>query len=184
MDFIYELKIPKERVAILIGKNGGIKREIEKSTNSKIRIDSKEGDVTIKSDDGVGLFTAKQVIIAIGRGFNPGVAMLLLKPDYEMVIININDYARTKKSLIRLKGRVIGEKGKSRRKIEELTDTDICVYGKTITIIGKIGDVDITRRAIESLLKGSQHKTVFNWLEKRKKEKSIERMFDVGFENE
>ena len=184
MDFVYELKIPKERVAILIGKNGEIKREIEKSTNSKIKVDSKEGDVIIRSNDGVGLFTAKQVIIAIGRGFNPNVAILLLKPDYEMIIININDYAKTKKSLIRLKGRVIGEKGKSRKKIEELTDTDICVYGKTITIIGKIDDVDTARRAIESLLKGSQHKTIFNLLEKRKKEKNIEKMFDVGFENE
>ena len=36
MEFSYELKIPKERVAVLIGKKGEIKKRIEDETSSKI----------------------------------------------------------------------------------------------------------------------------------------------------
>ena len=34
-EYNYELKIPQERVAVLIGKNGETKKEIEKLTESK-----------------------------------------------------------------------------------------------------------------------------------------------------
>ena len=34
-EYRYELKIPKERVAVLIGKDGSIKKEIEKNTKTK-----------------------------------------------------------------------------------------------------------------------------------------------------
>jgi len=47
MDYNLELKIPKERVAVLIGKNGEVKKELEEYTSAKIEIDSKEGDVKI-----------------------------------------------------------------------------------------------------------------------------------------
>ena len=70
----------------------------------------------------------------------------------------------------RLKGRVIGEKGKSRRVIEELTGCHISVYGKTIGIIGEASDVHLAHQAVGMLLQGSMHKTVFQFLEKQKKE--------------
>ena len=113
MEFRYELKIPKERVAVLIGKKGETKREVEIATKSKITVDSQEGDVFISGEDGLGLFNANEVIKAIGRGFNPDVALLLLKPDYVFEPINIKDYAKSKNSELRLKGRVIGKEGKS-----------------------------------------------------------------------
>jgi ribosomal RNA assembly protein len=52
-----------------------------------------------------------------------------------------------------------------------MTETHISVYGKTIGIIGDTEGASIARQAIESLLKGSQHSNVFNWLEKQRKEK-------------
>ena len=75
MDFVYELKIPKERVAVLIGKEGSVKEDIESSTKTKIKVDSKEGDVFISGEDGLGMYNAKEVIIAVGRGFNPETAL-------------------------------------------------------------------------------------------------------------
>ena len=72
--------------------------------------------------------------------------------------------------MIRLKGRVIGQEGKSRKIIEGLTETYISVYGKTISIIGQAENVSVARRAIESLLAGSNHATVYRWLEKKRRE--------------
>ena len=70
-EFSYEVKIPKERVAVLIGIKGETKRQIEQATQVKMDIDSEEGDVVITGDDGLALFSAREVIKAIGRGFNP-----------------------------------------------------------------------------------------------------------------
>jgi len=170
MEYSYELKIPKERVAVLIGKAGEVKKRIETDTNSKLNIDSHEGIVQITGDDTLGLFNAREVVKAIGRGFNPEIAELLIKGDYTFEIISLRDYAKTKKEMMRIKGRVIGAEGKSRKVIEELTESHICVYGKTIGLIGEPENVAIARRAIESLLSGSQHTNVYKWLEKQRKE--------------
>lgn len=170
MAFVYELKIPKQRIAVLIGKKGEIKKEIEETTKVSIKVDSKEGDVFLEGEDGLSLYTAREVVKAIGRGFNPEIAKRLLKPDYVYDQINIQDYAKTKNALQRLKGRVIGSEGKSRKNIESLTGCSLMVFGKTISIIGQSAWVPIARHAIGMLLQGSPHSTVYNWLEKKCKE--------------
>ena len=180
MEYNYELKLPKERIAVLIGKNGEVKKRIEEETKTEIKIDSKEGDIFIKGEDALNLFTAREVITAIGRGFNPEIAELLLKGDYGLEIINITEFTgKSKSTMMRLKGRVIGKEGKSRKTIEELTECYITVYGKTIGIIGRPEDLANARRAVESLLQGSPHANVYKWLEKRRREaKKIEMVED------
>lgn len=175
-EFSYELKIPKERIAVLIGKKGEVKKDLEQETKSKIKIDSDEGDVVIRGKDSLGLYTAREVIHAIGRGFNPDVAKLLLKPDYSFELVDVSDYADTKNSMIRLRGRVIGEDGKARRIIEQLTETNICVFGKTVGIIGEIANVSIAKRAIESLLQGSMHAGIYRDLEKKRSDLKLKKM--------
>jgi ribosomal RNA assembly protein len=167
-EFQYELKLPRDRIAVLIGKKGQIKKEIEVETATKITVDSDEGDVFIKGSDALKLYAAREVVNAIGRGFNPDIAQLLMKQDYSFEQLKMDDYTRSKNSQLRLKGRVIGSEGKARRTIEDLTETNICVYGKTIGIIGRTEYASIARRAVESLLSGSQHANVFRWLEKQR----------------
>jgi len=171
LQYSYELKIPKERIAVLIGKEGVVKADIETSTHSKLNIDSEEGDVIISGTDTIGMFSARDVVRAIGRGVNPDIALRLLKPDYCVEIINLKEHLgdASIKKLMRLKGRIIGAEGKARRTIEELTESSICVYGKTITMIGEIQNVSVARRAVESLLAGSPHASVYSWLEKNKR---------------
>lgn len=169
-EFSYELKIPEERVAVLIGSAGETKKEIERETKCKLDI-SKEGDVTITGDDGLMLFTAREIVRAIARGFNPQIAMFLLKPDYTLEIIDMKDIAGKNKNIMeRLKGRVIGTGGKSRAEIERLTETNLSIYGKTIGILGEAGNVSLAREAVAMLLQGSMHKTVYQFLEKKRKE--------------
>ena len=170
-EYSYELKIPRERVAVLIGKEGEMKKNIEADTNTRIKVDSREGDVFVYGRDALGLYTCREVIRSIGRGFNPEIAKLLLKQDYVFEVISLNDYTgKSKNTLLRLKGRVIGREGKSRRLIEELSEAYVSVYGKTIGIIGLPESASMAKNAIESLLKGSTHANVYKWLEKRRRE--------------
>ncbi len=172
-EYRYEIKIPKERVAVLIGKSGQVKKDIESAAKIEIDVNSKEGDVFITGNDPLKLFSAKEVIKSIGRGFNPDIAMLLFRQDYMFELINILDFARTKNDIIRMKGRIIGSEGKSRNVIEQLTECYVCVYGKTIGIIGELESVPTARRAIEMLLEGSPHSGVFKFLEKQRRRMKI-----------
>ncbi|MBW3010811.1 KH domain-containing protein [Candidatus Woesearchaeota archaeon] len=184
-EFQTELKIPKERIAILIGKDGEIKKELEDFTNTKIDVDSKDGDVFIKGNDGLNIFDAKEVITAIGRGFNPKIAFLLLKGDYVFEIINIKDFSTSQTGSARLKGRIIGTEGKTRKLIEEVTESYISVYGKTISIIGQPESANLAKQAVMNLLRGAQHNTVYRWLErKRRALKQREFMEKVGIRKE
>ena len=170
VEYSYELKVPKNRVAVIIGKEGRVKKEIEGATKTKLDIDSREGDVFVSGEDALGLYTAREIIKAIGRGFNPDIAKLLLKPDYIFEIVDLSEFAgKSKEVMLRLKGRVIGKEGKSRKLIEELTECNVSVFGKTIGIIGLPEPTSSARRAIESLLKGSNHASVYKWLEKRRR---------------
>jgi len=167
--FSYELKIPNERVAVLIGKKGEIKKQIEEETKTKIKVDSKEGDIFVEGENAISLYTTREIIKAIGRGFNPDIALLLLKQDYCFELIDLSEFTKTKNSLLRIKGRIIGKEGKCRRLIEELTETNISVYGKTTAMIGQAENVAVARKAIENLIKGSSHANVYRFLEKQRK---------------
>lgn len=179
--YSYELKIPQERVAVLIGKNGQIKKNIEADTKTQIKIDSLEGDIFIHGEDALGLYTAREVIRSIGRGFNPEIAKLLLKQDYVFEYIGLNEFAgKSKNTLLRLKGRVIGKEGRSRKLIEELSEAYISVYGKSISIIGTAESSSIAKRAVEALLRGSTHATVYKWLEKKRREMKRKRVMEMA----
>ncbi len=168
-EFAYQVKVPKERIAVLIGKNGETKKMLCDATKTKLDIDSNEGEVNVSGDDALSLYSTREIIKAIARGFNPETAMLLLKQDYAFDIINLPDFENPNQFL-RIKGRVIGKDGKSRRLIEEFTETYISVYGKTVAFIGQVDTLHLARKAVEMLIKGSPHSNVYQWLERRKRE--------------
>lgn len=178
-EYTYELKVPKDRIAVLIGKNGEIKSSLESETKTKINVDSKEGDIFVSGEDALTLYSVREVIRAIARGFNPEIAELLLKQDYSFELISLLDYVKDKNHFLRLKGRVIGADGKARKTIESLTETYLSVYGKTIGIIGRVDNVYAARKAVESLLAGSLHSSVYKWLEKRRRELKTKEFLDT-----
>ena len=171
-EFSYTIKIPKERVAVLIGTKGEAKKRIEQVTQSTIHIDSDEGEIQVTGTDALLLFTAREIIRAIGRGFNPEIAFLLEKPDYGLEVLTLG--ATTKNDAERLRGRIIGEGGKSRRVIEELTGAHISVYGKTVSILGDYEQLRHARKAVEMLLEGAAHPTVYKMLEKKRRLRKTE----------
>ncbi|MGC8936319.1 MAG: KH domain-containing protein [Candidatus Methanomethylicaceae archaeon] len=166
------LKIPLERAGALIGNKGKTKAEIEKSTGTNISVDGKTGEVVIEgsvnSKDPSGILKARDLINAIARGFSPERAFRLFSDGQILEIIDLKEIlGDSRNQLIRIKGRVIGEKGKTRRIIENLTNTYVSVYGHTVAIIGDYEEVRAAKEAIEMLLKGMQHGTVYRFLNRR-----------------
>jgi ribosomal RNA assembly protein len=149
-----------------------VKRRIEHCTGTKLVFDSETGEVQIEStsDNPLGVLKAREILRAIARGFSPERAFRLLEDDQYLEIIDIRDFAQSEKALSRLKGRAIGEQGKTRRIIEEASDVYISIYGKTISLIGDAERLAIAREAIQMLLEGAKHSSVYRFLERRRKE--------------
>ena len=174
------LRIPKERVAVVIGRKGQTKREIEERTKTKIEVDSETGEVFIASteetDDPLAVWKARDIVMAIGRGFSPERAFRLFNEGETLEVVNLTDIiiGNDKNALPRVRGRIIGRKGRTREIIEEMSGADISVYGKTVAIIGNPLQVEVAKTAIEKLVKGSPHVVVYKYLERRKKDLELE----------
>jgi len=170
------VKIPRERIGVLIGTEGSVKDYIERKLPVKLNIDSETGDVTITlrkdADDPSLLFRAKDVVLAIGRGFSPKRAFKLLESeDYMLEIIDLRDIlGKSESDLRRVRGRIIGRDGRTREIIEEMSGALLSIYGHTIAIIGDVEQVSIAREAVNMLINGSEHSTVYKFLQRRRQE--------------
>jgi ribosomal RNA assembly protein len=163
------IRIPEERIAVLIGTKGNIKKQIVKETKTKIDIDSKEGEVNVFGE-GENFFKAIDVIKAIARGFSPKRAFKLFEKNYLLKIINIPDLVGGNKSAQEAKrGRVIGKEGIARKEIEKKTSSLISVYGKTVSIIATPNTIEQAQEAIEMLLKGYSHDSMESFLNHKDK---------------
>jgi len=133
-------------------------------------VNSKVGDVELtltsnESDPSV-LFRARDIVLAIGRGFSPEKAFKLFEEEMCFGIIDLRDYVgKSQANILRVKGRIIGRKGKTRKIIEELTGTSISIYGDTVSIIGELEPFEVAKDAVELLIRGSLHKSVYRFLQ-------------------
>jgi ribosomal RNA assembly protein len=179
LSFEQVVRIPVERVGVIIGKEGSTKKHLEERMGVQLDVDGVEGTVVVRSSsiEQVDPFSAVRVIEAIGRGFSPARAKRLLEEGTSMELIDLRDYAgKSSNSIERIRGRIIGLKGKSRRVIEELTRCFVSVYGRSVAIIGETSEVELASEAVKMLASGSQHRTVFNTLQKARTKRKMERM--------
>ncbi|ADN37564.1 KH domain protein [Methanolacinia petrolearia DSM 11571] len=166
-----EIKVTQARIAVIIGKGGATKRKIEKETQTVISVDSEDGLVTIDGEDAPLVLKAADIITAINRGFSPKRSFCLLEDEDMMLdIIDLTAACKNPKQMERVRGRIIGKAGKAREQIEDMTGAEISVLGKTVAIIGGIEQVKTARHAIEMLIEGMPHESVFTYLDKKKKE--------------
>lgn len=156
---IDEIKIPEQRKGILIGKKGSVKTEIGKKTGTVISIDD---GIEIEGE-ALDVLKAKEIIKAIGRGFSPEKAFKLLDDEFRLITISLGQ--ETDKRMRRMFSRIIGRNGRCKRKVEMRTNTDICIYGKTVSIIGDWRDVEKASEVIDLLLRGKPHSYVYKRLE-------------------
>lgn len=161
------LRIPKDRIGAVIGEEGATKERIERILGVRLDIKSSNQEIKISSEDPVNLLKAKNIILAISRGFSPKKALKLSREDTSLRIIDISDYSKSRRSIRRLKGRVIGRGGKARKTIENITNTYISIHGKTVSIIGKPKDILLAWKAVDMLLRGRKHQTVYQYLKRK-----------------
>ena len=164
-------RLPQDRLGVLIGPEGGTKKRLERQTGTRLEVDSETGDVTIDesgAQDPVLALKARDVVQAIGRGFSEVRAFRLLEDDVYLEILDIKDFARSKARVEQIRARVIGTRGKTRRLIEELTGVDVSVLGHTVGLVGPTFEMAIAREAVIMLLRGSEHATVYRFLERKR----------------
>lgn len=169
------VKIPLDRVGVLVGKNGSIKRYLEESTGTQIELDSESGQVTIRkvneTDDPLATWVARDMVKAMGRGFSPERAWRLLGEDQVLRIVDLSkELGKSRKAIRRQKSRLIGRRGRTRKIMEETTRTSISIMGKTVAIIGDEVQVAMAAEAVNMILRGVPHKFVYRFLERKSRE--------------
>ncbi len=136
------VKVPLERVGALVGKEGVTKSEIERRCGVILDIDGETGDAKISySSQSLSEgepFKAQEIVSAIARGFSPPRAFSLLDEGKSLTTIDLRQYSgKSENSLKRIKSRLIGSDGKARKLIEQLSETQISIYGRTAAVIGE-----------------------------------------------
>lgn len=181
MIFEQVVKIPDDRIGVIIGKNGKVKTEIQDKCGVAIDIDSENGNAIISSTSKPIIemepFKAVEIVSAIAKGFSPERAYRLLGEEEVLQLVDLRDYAgKSANSLSRIKGRIIGEAGKSRKTIEDISGASISVYGHTVGLIGTFEEIKLATEAVTMLSKGRSHASVYNMLQEAKRKSKLDRM--------
>jgi ribosomal RNA assembly protein len=174
-------RIPADRIGVLIGPDGSTKEQLQEATGTEIVVDSETGEVTIDESsarDPVLALKARDIVHAMARGFSEERAFHLLDEDAYLEVLDVKDFAHTKARIAQVRARLIGTRGKTRRIIEELTGVDVSVWGHTVALIGGSFEMAIAREAVLMLLRGSEHKTVYRFLERKRADLKV---YQMGF---
>ena len=178
------IRIPQDRVGTIIGTKGETKKMLQRISGIKIDVDT-EGKVTIYDDaetaDPLMALKIIDVVKAIGRGFAPDRATRLFDDDEYLEVVDLKEFVGGRNNqLSRIRGRIIGKDGKTRQIIEDLTGVYVTIYGNTVALIGNSVSLPVAKHAVELLLNGSEHATVYHYLESQRPRLRIAEMgFDL-----
>lgn len=174
-------RVPKDRIAVLIGAKGATRRELEEAAGCKsLQIDSNTGEIEVTwpeagEYDPVKALKLPDVIKAVGRGMAPNRAIQLLRDDWFFEMVELREHVgKRSKQQRRIRARIIGSEGKIRKMIEQHTNTEISIYKSTVVLVGDGAGLSSARQAIEMLASGSEHGTVLKFLERERKKMRLE----------
>ena len=165
------VKVPIDRLGAVIGRKGEVKLRIEGSLGVRIIVDSENSLVIVEPEvqgvPPVNVMKAAEIVKAIAYGFPPEKAMRLAEDDQILVIVDLKRLVGDAPNhLRRVRGRIIGEGGRARKTLEEMTNTDIYVGEYNVAIMGDYERAMAAKKAIEMLAEGRMHSTVYKYLEK------------------
>jgi ribosomal RNA assembly protein len=165
------LRVHEDRLGVLIGEGGKVVKDLEARLGVKITVNTVDSSVIIEpanpSIPATNILKCQEIIKAIDYCFSYERASRLYDDDAVLVIVDLKDQITFSEShLQRIKGRIIGEEGKARKNLEELTGTYISVCRDTVAIIGEYTRAELARQAIEMLAQGRQHSTVYKFLDR------------------
>ncbi|MEO3992926.1 MAG: KH domain-containing protein [Desulfurococcaceae archaeon TW002] len=182
------LNVRPERLGVLIGEGGKTLRDLENKTKTIVSVDSVNSSVVIEAATPEtpidGLLRASDFIRAIDAGFSPEKAYRLLDEDAVLLIINLKEIVSSSQNhLYRVKARIIGEEGRVKSNIEQLTGTYISVYDDLVAVIGDYEGAYLAREALEMLIQGREHSTVYRFLNKKARELKRKRLTEYWRRN-
>lgn len=168
------IRIPQDRVGVVIGPGGETKRLLAQRSGIPIEVDSVTQEVAIHDEvegaDPVMVLKVKDVVRALARGFSPEHAMRLFSDDVYFELLDFHDYVgKSKGHVRRVTSRIIGAEGKTRRIIEEQSGCDLAIYGHTVGIIGELEDLGNAKQAVDMILRGAEHASVYRFLENQRR---------------
>lgn len=151
-----------------LNKIKSLKKKLETALRVKINITKEAVEIQGKDSEGYSEYIAGLALGALNMGFSVDSALLLKNEDYMFEKINLKKHLRRSR-LRTVKGRIIGEKGRTKELISELTGCSLAIKDYDVGIIGKTSDVEVARRAIISLIQGAPHSHIYAYLEKSRK---------------
>jgi ribosomal RNA assembly protein len=167
--------VPPESFEKVKGELGQVMGELRRRLGVRLTLDESNSRVLIEAEgegDAANVLRARDIVRAIAIGFSPQDALQLLDEDYVLVVVDVTQAVGDKENhLRRVLGRVIGENGRARRTLEEITGTKIVVNDRGL--VGIIGDYErsqIARHGVELLVQGRMHATVYRRLESMMRE--------------
>ncbi|MBI5224656.1 RNA-processing protein [Candidatus Micrarchaeota archaeon] len=162
------LIISKRTAKAMEEKNRSLLKDIEKKGEVKIKLE--DGQLEIEGEGGTS-WIAGQVVKAIDFGFLPQIAYKLFKDDFFLEVIDLEIILSNDKAIERLKGRIIGEQGRAKKTLQDLTGAWIAISGNKIAVLGEFENLQLAKEGVLRLLEGAPHTGVYAYLERRNSER-------------
>jgi len=140
------------------------KKKIERDLNIKL---SNRGKEIYIEGTPQNEYIAEKAIDAIDFGFSIAIATSMKKEELDFEKINIKGYTHSK-NLERVRGRLIGTKGKTLQTLSNLTNCYFERKDSEIGIIGNPEDMAIATEAVIMLAQGAKHGNVYKNIERNR----------------
>ena len=165
------LRIHEDRLGALIGEGGRVVKDLEARLGIRVAVNTVDSSVVIEPASpytpATSILKGQEIVKAIDYCFSYERASRLYDDDAVLIVVDLRDYVGPSENhLQRIKGRIIGEGGRARKTLEEMTGTYISVCREYVAIIGEYGRAELARQAIEMLAQGRQHATVYRFLDR------------------
>lgn len=138
------------------------RKRLEEALNVKI---TNRGTEVYIEGNGENEYIAEKVIQALNFGFPVSKALLIQDEEFIFEIISIKDHTN-RKDLARVRGRIIGAKGKTIKTLSDLTKCNFERKDNFMGIIGPAVCMQNAQEAIISIIKGSKQSNVYAHLER------------------
>ena len=103
--------------------------------------------------------------------------MRLVQEETSLHVMDLRQYVvKSPAQIERIKSRIIGEGGRVRKNIEDLSGAKVSVYGRTVAIIGDGTQLKSALNAITSISSGSTHGKVYNDLQESRRRQKLEKL--------
>lgn len=157
-----KLFFPRKEVERILDSRDLLEEELNieiEWENQKLKITSKKGNIQ-------DLIQGEEVLKALRWGFEPKIALMLRRQNYDIQKIDLKEYGG---DLHRIKGRVIGSGGKTKKKIERITKTNIMITKRQAIVIGAYNGLQLAVEAIERIASGQRRQYIYRWLHNEKR---------------